>query len=255
MFTPQERASLRDRLIECAASDSRISGVAITGSAALNREDEWSDIDLAFGVHDRTQLPGLLREWTGRLYEQGAVHHVDFFRASWIYRTFLLRNSLQVDLAFVAAEEFRATAPTFKLICGHANEPRHVGPSTDELVGLGLLYALHARSCIGRRHWWQAEYMISAVRDHALALACLRLKLPTRDGRGMDQLPQEVTDPYRESLVQRLDPQELARTFQVAMQGLREEIRRSDGELAHRLDSMLESFPPTTRPYADDSSV
>jgi predicted nucleotidyltransferase len=246
MFTSEERASLRDRLIECAARESRISGVAITGSAALNREDEWSDIDLAFGVHDRAQLPGLLSEWTGKLYEEGAIHHVDFVRASWIYRVFLLRNTLQVDLAFVATEEFRATAPTFKLICGHANEPRHITPSTDELIGLGWLYALHARSCIGRRHWWQAEYMISAVRDHTLALACLRLNLPARDGRGMDQLPKEVTDPFKDSLVRRLDSQELARAFQVVMHGLREEVRRSNCELAQRLDSTLGGLLPVT---------
>jgi hypothetical protein len=158
---------------------------------------------------------------------------------------FLLRNTLQVDLAFVAANEFRATAPTFKLISGHANEPRYTAPwSTDELIGLSWLYAVHARACIHRRRWWQAEYTISGVRDHTLALACIRFKLPARDGRGMDQLPKEVTDPFRASLVQRLEPQELMRAFGVVLGELRREVRRSDSELAQRLDATLVNLLP-----------
>src|ERR1017187_9598508 len=50
MFTPSERGSLRSELLEAAASDPRICAAAITGSAAAEREDKWSDIDLAFGI-------------------------------------------------------------------------------------------------------------------------------------------------------------------------------------------------------------
>ena len=50
MFSPGDRDSLREMLIALAQSDSRISGAAITGSSALNLEDKWSDIDLAFAL-------------------------------------------------------------------------------------------------------------------------------------------------------------------------------------------------------------
>ena len=53
MFTPEERARLRSDLLDHASRDARISGAAITGSAAEEREDRWSDIDLAFGVAGR----------------------------------------------------------------------------------------------------------------------------------------------------------------------------------------------------------
>ena len=64
---------------------------------------------------------------------------------------FLLPDTLQVDLAFVPATEFRALSPTFRLVFGEAGEPRHLPtPSDGDLIGLAWLYALHARSSIAR---------------------------------------------------------------------------------------------------------
>jgi hypothetical protein len=107
MFTPEERAHLRSELLDHASRDSRISGAAITGSAAQEREDRWSDIDLAFGVFDAAELPNVLSDWTARMYDQHfALHHLDVNSGAWIYRVFLLPSTLQVDLAFVAARNF-----------------------------------------------------------------------------------------------------------------------------------------------------
>jgi hypothetical protein len=47
MFSPDQRSRLRSDLLEYAARDRRLSGPAITGSAAAANEDKWSDIDLA----------------------------------------------------------------------------------------------------------------------------------------------------------------------------------------------------------------
>jgi hypothetical protein len=247
MFTPEERAQLRSDLLKYAASDQRIGGAAITGSAASEREDQWSDIDLAFGVVDAGELPNVLSDWTARMYDQySAVHHMDVNSGPWIYRVFLLASTLQVDLAFVSAAEFRALAPTFRLMFGKANESRHAPPPpSDALIGLGWLYALHARSCIARRHLWQAEYMISGVRDNALALACLRLGLPTAHGRGIDQLPVGVTAPLEGSLVRQLDTAELSRAFRVVVSGLLSEIESVDEELAGRLGETIRRLSET----------
>src|SRR5665213_1487086 len=115
MFTPQERDRLRTDLLGHAVSDGRISGAAITGSAAAGREDRWSDIDLAFGVIDAAELPNALSDWTAYMYDRHlALHHLDVKSGAWIYRVFLLPSTLQIDLAFVPAAEFRALAPTFR---------------------------------------------------------------------------------------------------------------------------------------------
>src|SRR5580692_8581417 len=227
MFTAEERDRLRSGLLEHAARDRRISGAAITGSAAAGREDRWSDIDLAFGVGDAGEMPDVLADWTAHMYRQHlALAHFDVMGGAWVYRVFLLPGTLQVDLAFVSATEFRALAPTFRLMFGKAHEPRHAPPPlSGDTIGLGWLYALHARSCIARQKLWQAEFMISGVRDHTLALACLRHSLPAVHGRGMDELPREVTAQLENSLVRQLDAAELARAFRVVMDGLIREIQ------------------------------
>ncbi len=247
MFTPEERERLRAGLLEYAAKDQRIRGAAITGSAAAAREDRWSDIDLAFGVNDAAQVPSVLSDWTAHMYHQHlALHHLDVRSGAWIYRVFLLPSSLQIDLAFVPAAEFRPLAPSFRLMFGEANEPRHVPPSPPgDIIGLAWLYALHARSSIARRNLWQAEYMISGVRDHALALACIRHDLPAVHGRGLSRLPSEVAAQFEGSLVRQLDTTELARAFQVVVQGLLNEIRCVDEGLAGRLQETLTSLSET----------
>jgi len=249
MFTSEERDRLRSDLLGCAANDRRISGAAITGSAASAREDRWSDIDLAFGVSDAAELPRVLSDWTAHMYDHHlALHHLDVKSGAWTYRVFLLPSTLQVDLAFVSATEFRALAPTFRLIFGEANESQHVPPpQPGAIIGLGWLYALHARSCIARQNFWQAEYMISGIRDNALALACIRYGLPAVHGRGMDLLPAGVAAQFEGSLVRQLDTTELARAFRVVMYGLLSEIRCVDQELAGRLQDVLTRLLETSR--------
>jgi hypothetical protein len=241
MFTPEERAHLRSDLLEYAARDWRISGAAITGSAATECEDRWSDIDLAFGVADAAELPNVLSDWTALMYDRHfALHHLDVKSGAWLYRVFLLPSTLQVDLAFVSGTEFQALAPSFRLMSGKANEPRHAPlPQPLDIIGLGWLYALHARSCIARQRLWQAEYMISGIRDHALALACIRHGLSAAHGRGIDQLPSGVTAQLEGSLVRQLDITELVRAFRVVTDGLLSEIRSADAELARRLQDAL----------------
>ena len=243
----QQRARLRSGLLEYAARDQRISGAAVTGSAAAEREDRWSDIDLAFGVRDAAELPNVMTDWTAHMYHRHlALHHLDVRAGAWIYRVFLLPSTLQVDLAFVPATEFRALAPTFRLVFGEANEPRPVPPPPlGDIIGLGWLYALHARTCIARRKVWQAEYMISGIRDNALALACLRHGLPAVHGRGMDLLPGAVAAQFEGSLVRQLDTAELSRAFRVAIDGLLSETRQVDEELAGRLQDALTSLTET----------
>ena len=241
MFSPAERERLRATLVEAARADERISGVALTGSAARDAEDEWSDIDLAFGIRDRDRIPEAISDWTERMYrDHGAVHTLDVARGSTVYRVFLLANTLQVDLAFFAAEEFGALAPTFRLLFGESVElPPARPPAAEILIGTAWLHAIHARSCIKRGKPWQAEYMISAVRDNVLALAALRLGLPAVQGRGMDALPADVAGPLERALVGSLEPVQLQRAFTVAIDGLAREVRLFDAALAGRLDGPL----------------
>ncbi|TMI70724.1 MAG: nucleotidyltransferase domain-containing protein [Bacillati bacterium ANGP1] len=245
MYTRDQRDDLRSALIAAARNDARITGAALTGSAAGGAEDQWSDIDLAFGIGDAGKLPAAMADWTERMYrDHGAVHHFDVNRGAWIYRVFLLDIGLQVDLAFVPAGEFGARAPTFRLLFGDAVERPHASPpAPSDLIGLAWVYALHARGCIGRGNLWQAEYMISLMRDEVLALACLRHGLPAVEGKGMDRLPPSMTALLQGALVGHLDQPTLGRAFRATTDALIQEIRYVDSSLAARLERVLLQMP------------
>jgi hypothetical protein len=240
MFTPDERSRIRDALIAQARTDARITAAALTGSSSLGTEDRWSDIDLAFGIAAEADQGRLVADWTDRMYrEHGAVHHVDVRWGNTLFRVFLLASTLQVDLAFWPAADFGAIAPTFRLLFGKANDRPLPPPAAGELIGMAWLYALHARSSIARGRVWQAEYMLSGVRDHVLALACLRHGLPAVQGRGIDRLPPEATAPVAGALVRSLDTAELRRAFGIVMDALIDEMERTDTALANRLADPL----------------
>ena len=244
MFTAHERDLLRAALLARAAADGRISGAAITGSAAEGREDVWSDIDLAFGVVDEAELRHVMAEWTALMYAaHGALHHMDFVAGQWIYRVFFLANTLQVDLAFVPATEFRAMAPSFRLVSGTAGEAGSFpAVAAGDLVGWGWLYALHARSSIARGKFWQAEFMISGMRDNALALACIRHGLTASHAKGVDLLPVEVLAPFAHSLVRELEGRELKRAFRVVIEAWVMELGFVDVELAERMGGAVRAL-------------
>jgi hypothetical protein len=240
MFTPEDRERVRSELLDYAARENRISAAAITGSAATGHEDQWSDVDLAFAVDDG-QLPAVLSDCTEHVYEKhSAIHHFDIRSGSWIYRVFLLANTLQVDIAFVISTEFRALAPTFRVVFGAEQESKHLPPPQSAyLIGMGWLCALHARSSIARNHLWQAEFMISGVRDNALALACVRLGISAAHGKGFHLLPGEVTAQFEGSLIRELNRDKLLVAFRTVVQGFLHETNAVDTELANRLQTTL----------------
>jgi len=241
VFSAEDRQQLRDELVSVARADARISAAALLGSSALGREDRWSDIDIALCLACDADRTLAIADWTDRMYsEHAAVHHMDVTRGETLYRVFLLSSTLQVDVSFWPPAQFGAIGPNFRLLFGTAANPLAAGaPSPVELVGMGWLYALHARSSIARGRVWQAEYMISAMRDQVLALACLRHGVPAVQGRGMDDLPPEATVAVAPGLVRSPDIPELKRAFAAITQALLAELDRTDPGLANRLTKPL----------------
>lgn len=90
MFTPREREELRDALVTAARMDPAVTGLALTGSASVGREDRWSDVDLALGTGDADATAAA---WTTLLYDRyGAADHLDVYRGDVLYRVFLLHE-------------------------------------------------------------------------------------------------------------------------------------------------------------------
>ncbi len=157
MFTPAERERVRDRLVELATSDKRLLSAALVGSLAGDEWDEWSDVDLTFGVDDGFAFEDALEDWTRTMVEGfDAVQLFDLSVRGTTYRVFLLDDWLQVDLSFTPASEFRQRSPKFKLLWGTHTTSDPPLPSANDLFGWGVIYARAARASIDRERWWQA---------------------------------------------------------------------------------------------------
>ncbi|MFD9601997.1 hypothetical protein [Streptomyces sp. NPDC059970] len=241
MFTVEQRRLVRAQLIDRARSDPRIVGAALTGSGARDTEDSWSDIDLFFGVTPGNELSATLEDWSAYVYQEfGAIHHFDLQGGPAVYRAFLLGELLEIDLGFVPSSAFGPRGDgAFKVLFGNP-APRQSSPlDTEHLIGRSWHHVLHARTCIERGALWQAEYWISALRDHTLTLACHRLGASVEYAKGADHLPVSVTGPLREALVRTLEAGELRRALKVATQALLVELRTPSNSASTSLETAL----------------
>jgi hypothetical protein len=216
VFTVEQRDALRDRLLRLAEEDERVVAAAAVGSLAVDGGDRFSDLDLTFSIADHVPVADVLHDWTRTLIDElAAVHLADLARGPTTYRVFLLPDALQCDLSMTPAAQFRPAGPRFRLLFGATAAGASKGPTpavagdlflptpavARDLFGWGVIYALHARACIARGRVWQAEHYVGAVRDHALALACLRHELPAVQARGYDDLSAETLARFGEAHV------------------------------------------------------
>src|SRR3954447_25036611 len=109
MFTVAQRDALREQVIALAEEDDRVVAAAAVGSLAVDGGgDHLSDVDMTFGVDDRVRIVDVLDDWTRRISgEFDAIPLVDLERGPTIYRVFLLRDLLQLDLSMTPARSFR----------------------------------------------------------------------------------------------------------------------------------------------------
>lgn len=239
MFSVEDRAVVRQHVLELARSDTRVVAGAEVGSLALGGGDRWSDLDLTFGIEESVDVSEVLNDWTSDLASRfGAVHLFDLASSPAVYRVFLLEDYLQLDVSVAPASKFRPAGPRFKLLFGEANEAHYARPpSRSDTLGWAVLWARHARICIERENWWQAEYCITQLRYHGMALASLRHDLPTSYGKGFDRLPHEDSDTFRGAIVLSLSHDELLRALDAGLQGLLRECELGGDE--HRIRQRL----------------
>jgi len=244
MFTPEEREQLRQTLIDRARADRRVTASAHIGSMALDRLDRWSDIDLAICAAEASRLQEVIDDWTAALYSShDALTHHDVVADGILYRVFLLRSTLQVDISFWIPSTFGPKGKAFRLVFGTAGEAQNVhGPAASDLIGSAWLHALHVRSALARERSWQAHYMLNGLRDRILALACLRHELPPHQGRGWDDLPAGLRDELAAILTGSLGRTDLLSAFAAAVRALLEEMRHVDGALADALQIPLKDL-------------
>jgi hypothetical protein len=224
VFTIQQRDALLERMLRLAEEDDRVVAGAAVGSLAVDAGDRFSDVDLTFGIAGHVQVADVLDDWTRVLIDESdAVQLADLERGPTTYRVFLLPDALQLDLSMTPAAQFRPAGPRFRLLFGETATDESEEPSpaivgdlfiptpsiARDVFGWGIIYALHARACIERGRVWQAEHYVGAVRDHALALACLREGKTAVQARGYDDLSAEILVRLEDGHVGGVEPTEL----------------------------------------------
>jgi hypothetical protein len=245
MFTAKQRDHVRTYVLEMAQADPRVTGGALIGSTAAGAEDNWSDIDVTFGIATGHAVETVIDDWTLVLEREfGVLNHFDLRSGSSIYRVFLLPDGLEIDLSVTPEEDFGARGPHFHILFGNARQLQTTPPSpnTGHIIGLCWHHVFHARSCIERSKPWQAEYWISEVRNHTLELICIRLGESAAYRRGVDKLPLAITEPFAATLVRSLDEPELRRALAAATLCLLAEIEKWDAALCARLTPLLQEF-------------
>jgi hypothetical protein len=222
MFTVADRDRVMSRVLDMASSDTRVVAAAVVGSQAHDGGDRWSDLDLMFAVADDLPVGEVLEDWTEiAVREFGAVHLFDLPSGPIVYRVFLLPGSLELDLSFTPASKFGPSGPKVRVLFGELHEQPDEQPTpAEELFGYAVHHTRHARVAIERGRYWLGEYWISAIRDHALHLACRRRGLDGWYGRDFDRLPAEVLSPFNDALVRSLEPAELRRALRSAVESL-----------------------------------
>jgi predicted nucleotidyltransferase len=225
MFTREARDRVRDRVLEMARRDDRVVAAAVVGSFAYGEGDRWSDIDLSFAVRDDVSVSEVLDDWSETVTEElDAVCLIDLTVEPIIYRVFLFAGCLQLDVSFTPASVFRPASPRFRLLFGVSGDPHSPEPpSPHDLLGWAMLYARATRVSIERGKVWQAEHCLANLRSYALSFACRRRELPASFGKGLDQLPQEVLESFRNSLVSSVERPELTRGLKTAVSALQVE--------------------------------
>ena len=210
-------------MVALAERDERVVAAAVIGSLALGKGDDWSDLDLTFGLADDASKDAVLADWTRELADAfDAVPLFDLEQPELTYRVFLLPAWLQVDLSFAARSTVQGN-DRFRLLFGPSRRTDVAPESVEQLFGVAVLYARHAFVAIERGQPWHAEYCVGLVRDQALTLACRQRELPTANGKGFDLLPADVRGRFDNALVRSLEPAELRRALAVAVSGLLEE--------------------------------
>lgn len=186
-------------------------------------------------------MTDVLTDWTSWLYaDLDAVHHFDLHAGAATYRAFLLADRLEVDLGLTPADSFGPLGGgAFDIVFGHPAAPQNSPPDPDHLIGLGWHHVLHARVAIARGAPWQAEHWISALRDHTMALGCIRHGLPFHFGKGAGQLPAAERASLTRALVTSLDRHELTRALTATVGAFLAEIQKTDPSSADRLRPIL----------------
>lgn len=249
MFTPEERERTTKNVSGLLESDDRIDAVLVVGSLASMTADRWSDIDLVAVVSDDAEHAAVADEWVRRMYDQVPVlHHFATAFGETLVRGFLLKNLLELDLAFTPRSHLTVWGPA-RIVFDRSGSSTAVlqppatsaSPSPDWTSEAGFAWhdVTHACAAVRRGRPWQALWYLERVRNRTLGLAQERRGWDADFFDHVDDLPAGELASLEAALVATLEPEVLLNAIEAATGAFLEELRRGDDALADRLEGPL----------------
>ncbi len=247
MFTERERAEIVTLVAGLLKDDPEVEAVALVGSL-VRGGDRWSDVDIDVVVADDADVDRVAGKWVARMYGQLPVlHHLEQQIGPFLIRGFLLRNMLEVDVAFIRPDS-PFTIPTLLLhdrsgvgaaVLAATTPQRLDRPDYANEAGFMWLDVLHAITAVRRLRSWQAAWYVEQIRNRALALASLRHGQDSEHFKHVDDLPSDELVPLEAALIRSLGRSDLLDGIEAATRGVLAELQHADGDLADRLEIPL----------------
>lgn len=256
LFSPQEREEILNRLLSAFKADSRIAGVLVVGSGAVDFDDCYSDIDLSVVATKEKDVLPVYQEWRARIEKLLPVIHcceVIYGPNSYLY-AFLLNGFLELDTGFVCLGNLVAKRQRWKIAFDRSGRIEDIMRSSWEKKSevdakAGYLnridgiwhYIIHVPVALKRGQPWMALHYLEIIRNRAVELAGLRHRLETKNFRHVDRMPKEFLIELQRSLVSTVDHTAIMNALRVATTCFFHQARALDQMLGLNVAGHLES--------------
>jgi predicted nucleotidyltransferase len=256
LFSPEERQAILDRVLDTLRTDDRVAGVVIVGSGAVGFDDDYSDIDLAVVVAEEEDTLPVFRDWKPRIEALLPVIHsfeTIYGPHSYLYG-FLFKGFLELNLGFVCLANLFAKRARWQVAFDRSGKIENIMRSSWEqrvepdvqtayLRRLDSIwhYIIQVITALKRGHPWRALHELEQIRNRAVELAGLRLRLETKHFRHVDQMPEELLVELERTLICSLEPVDILRALKATTACFFREARALDNALGLDVASDLEA--------------
>ena len=256
LFSPHERQDILNRLLSALESDSRVAGVLVVGSGAVDFDDCYSDIDLSVVATNEKDVLSIYQEWRGRIEKLLPVIHcceVTYGPNSYLY-AFLLDGYLELDVGFGCLANLVARRERWRIAFDRSGKIEDIMRSSwkkksevDTKAGYlyridGIWhYIIHVPIALKRSHPWMALHYLEIIRNRSVELAGLRHRLETKNFRHVDRMPKGFLIELQESLVSSLDHTAIMNALMIATACFFHQAQALDRMLGLNVADHLES--------------
>jgi len=255
LFTPQQRQSIYDNILNQFEDDARITGVLALGTKDMAFADDADGIDLLVIIEKPSIIDIVFTLWVKRLEDmfQSKTSFDIIIDEDAHYVALLLDNYLQIGAQFRSVNRFNLVGTDWCLVFDRKNlienylDKRMM--SIEQYVQ--GLYESHMSAIwnpvvgcmreLKRQNLWKAISELEILRRHMVQVAGLRHMEFTEDYRNMKSLPEMFLVQLRHTLPTNVTPIAIRRSLKTTLRLLFEETEILDKQFDTSYTEQLKS--------------